>query len=340
MSRITTIRPVHRSGRTFAVACVASDSLRTTKYQLASALLSVCCLTCLLPQIVSGDETESSSLATRLQTVGIALPNTPNVILPAPAIQLSMPTDEREALLQELAGRHGWEKFARRGLNTPLHIKSEYVLNDQGERIGHSIYSAFIAYAPIGKLRDEQLMESVFGKLDSASQDGTQIADLSDAELATLGLEDSKVGTSKYAKLKMTLLKKVVIEGVLHIELQDNEDAILMNWILESEFPDREAQSPPDTSLNSLSNTWVKLLPNRVGKRVPTEPVLYQGLGGAMSVTQTGLAPDQFLVESRMVIHEPSDWFSGSKLLRSKFSLMMQESAKNMRRKLLKLYKE
>ncbi|MEM8733892.1 MAG: hypothetical protein AAGG44_06715, partial [Planctomycetota bacterium] len=83
-----------------------------------------------------------------------------------------------------------------------------------------------------------------------------------------------------------------------------------------------------------VAGTWAALSTNDLGEPVEGKAQPYHGLGGYVSIMPTGLEENQLLVESRMILHEHADWFSGSRYLRSKLPLSLQSSAKDLRRKL------
>jgi hypothetical protein len=60
----------------------------------------------------------------------------------------------------------------------------------------------------------------------------------------------------------------------------------------------------------------------------------YEGAGGYMHVAKLSDPSGACLIETWMVLHEPTEWFRGSNLLRSKLPLMIQESVRKFRRHL------
>lgn len=289
---------------------------------------AVVCLTlCLVGAVRADDETQGNSetlpLLSELQE-GTALTEDVSAALPSPLV-LAEEQSVAQEQLEELAGRHGWKRFSWISVNAPVVIKIQAIEDKNKNSIGHQIYSAFIAYAPVEKLRDEQLMEATFGKVEQeAKKEATTLVKLEAEDLTALSLSPELPKGEGYARIRFPILKKVIVKGIIHMQTKDTGRSVQLAWKLDSGIEQEQA-------------TWHAMKPNAVGTLVPTDPENYQGLAGYMSVTQTGLEDNQLLVETHLLIHEPQDWFSGSKLLRSKLSTLMQENARSLRRKLRKL---
>lgn len=253
----------------------------------------------------------------------------------------------RLSILRGLSGRYGWEKLSSNSVAAPVILDIEALNAPNGKRAGYLAYSAFIAYARLDLLRDRHLMEATFGPEAKSEADNRVVLKrlLPNNQVAPQN-SDTDEGPEQLAGkllMRLPLFNRVVINGIVQLHQVDAENFIQLQWQLDPSFTD--ADDSPSQSAESISrevdtklqNTWVKLVPNNVGRLVPTDPTPYRGLGGYTLLTATGLAKDQLLIETCMVIHEPYEWFSGSKFLRARLTVSMQESAKNLRRKLSKL---
>lgn len=281
----------------------------------------------------------SHDLFDRLQTSGIVIGNGTAIPLPSPSLSTGQTKVEQTEILDRLSGKLGWEKFSRKSVVAPVTIRVEYLKNAEGARIGHQVHSAFIAYAAMDTLRDQELMEATFGKSGgNADQEEAVFEKLPVEALESRGLGSIDPEREGYAKMQITLLNKIIVRGVVHLQKREGPHWFQLFWELDPRFTNDPLAAPssPPPDKNGLSNTWTKLVPNEVGKRLPSAPVPYRGLGGYMTVYETGRATDQLLVESRLVLYEPQEWFAGSNLLRSKLPLSLQESARSFRRRLAK----
>jgi hypothetical protein len=122
------------------------------------------------------------------------------------------------------------------------------------------------------------------------------------------------------------LLNRVIVRAVIRNQRWVTDDAVTVVWQIDPRF----------TGEPSHRNTWAPIERDDLGKKHEGEKHPYRGAGGYISIRQLPELDDACLVEARMVLHEPEDWFSGSNVLRSKLPIMMQESARSFRRKLMK----
>jgi hypothetical protein len=297
---------------------------------MKTRIVSACCWIFFLAS--SCNLWSQDSLFEQLKTPGLDLGKDVRVPLDSPLLMSSKPA-EVKTLLDKLAQRHGWDRFAKNSPTAPVHIETNYVLDTSGKRVGHNIYSAFVAYSPLTTLKDEQLMTSLFG---SSSEDkelmGFDPKELSADVLKKAGIDSASTENQRFSTMRVPLMNRVVIEGTARIERFEKEGCIVIAWQLEPRFSNDAIKNSLDIA--AFANRYRKVVRNELGKEVESEPVSYLGCGGYLAVTQTGLEENQLLIESRMAMFEPDEWFAGSNFLRSKFPAVLQESAQSFRRKL------
>ena len=268
----------------------------------------------------TGVRSESPVLLQQLTTAGVQFPNGKSVVLQQPSLSQSTNAESRQAKLEQIAGGIGWQRFSRNSNVAPIEIDMAYVKDDAGNRIGHLVYVAFVVHTPIERLRDRDLMQATFGSpKEQPDADEYQAEKLTKEKLAKWGVTDADDGTS-YSSIGLPLLDRVLVQGVIQTQQTGNKDQVAVSWILDPRFSS-DASSPP-------ANRWSQV------STEPTEWHAYEGAGGYMHVTRLSDPPGSCFIETRNVIHEPTEWFHGSNLLRSKLPLMIQESVRKFRRQL------
>jgi hypothetical protein len=195
----------------------------------------------------------------------------------------------------------------------------------EGTRVGHNVHSAFAVHAKLESLADKDLMQQIFGKPESNSASGVKIFELTEGDLRAAGVEipaaDPNAGTKvSYLRVEYLLLEKILLKGVMRVERTATPGSTTLCWMLD----------PQLATNKELRGTWLK-----AGVE-SSEPKPYSGWGGYLNVSRVGESPDILLIESRMLLHELPEWFSGSNFVRSKLPLAIQEGARNFRRKLKK----
>ncbi len=276
---------------------------------------------------------ENASVETILFDEGVRLPTGATVVLPRPALRggsgtASLPNPD---VLEDIAGRFGWERFARENLNAPTQIAIDPIEID-GRQLGYSVHHAYVVYASLDQIRDRQLMESLFGTEVQEAKDERDLGaqetrELSEQDLAELPFDvDSE--KERLVRIELPLLRKVLVRGVIRLTTDDLGNGVELAWVLDGRF-----SNPVSSTMEKWQNTWSQLSTNDLGALVEGAPSAYRGMAGYMAIYETGKQEGQLLVETHMLIHEPQDWFGGSRYLRSKLPLSLQESAKSLRRK-------
>ncbi len=270
---------------------------------------------------------QEPSLFDELTGGGVKLTEDVIVALPLPTLRDGLQAADRAAAARTVTGKQDWDQFARNSVMAPVTIEIESLLDRQGNRVGHKIHSAFLIYTNMSKIRDQDFMQQAFAR-PSGSDEAQSIVtqEIPDAELHQLGLGDAVSENTSYAFLELPLLNKVIVRGVMRIEKRDHPGVCEFFWKLDTRF----------NAVEKYASQWTELQRNTVGRLEVGASHAYQGCAGFMGVYELDAAQNQLLVESRMILHEPSEWFAGSNFLRSKLPLSMQENARSFRRKLAK----
>jgi hypothetical protein len=268
---------------------------------------------------------DTPSLLAKLTTTGTQIPVIGATPIESPALQAEQDAAMRATALKSIAGGAGWKRFSRNSVVAPVSIDLNYLKDAKGDRVGHLVHLAFVVHASLETLRDKDLMKQMFGdEKPEPETEAMESKEVSDKELARLGI--TKGENTSFAMVEIPLLDKVLARGVLKAQQTIASDSLTIAIEADPRFADR--------------NSWARIVDDKSDKNATDgdwQP--YQGAAGYLSVSRLnetdgkGLS-SACLIESRFVIHEPADWFSGSNLLRSKLPLMLQESARSLRRKL------
>ncbi len=272
----------------------------------------------------------SQTLLNELVTDGIEFREGVTVKLPAPALAGELNEVQLAKAKSQLSGNDGWERFTRDSIVAPVTIKLEYVTDAAGNRVGHNVYSAFVVHAKFESLDNKDFMQQIFGKAPSSANaesdtadNADQVEELSSDELIAAGISvpalDTQADTKvTYSKVAFTLLDKIRLNGVLRVERTTRSGSTTIAWKLDPAFESNDKWSGTWTRIDDFEHT----------------PQPYQGWGGYLNVTRVGDSPEILVLESRMLLHEPEEWFNASNFVRSKLPLAIQESARNFRRRL------
>lgn len=267
-----------------------------------------------------GTCTAREDLLERIVETGIGPIGTTSVRLPAPMLDELDTAAERREAAEKLASRLGWDRFAKDSVFAPVAINIDAVKDEAGNRIAHSIHCAFIVHGELAELENQTLLKSILvasSDDDEESGQGSEVpADvLKTNKIAPVADDES------FGRVTFPLFNRIEVSGVIHATQVQRDDLMGIAWQFDSRFADSD-----------YASVWRKLTKNNLGHIVEGDPVPYSGCGGYMVVQE--VEPGILLVESRMVMHEPKEWFNGSQFLRSKLPPGLQENARSFRRKL------
>jgi len=243
-------------------------------------------------------------------------------VLPKPSLQPGQDAAKRKEVLVDLAGGRGWKHFSRKSISAHVATEVKYIKNADGDRIGHQVHNAFIVHASWDKLKDADLSDQLF--LESAPPDNVAARKLDPAEWKAAGI-DAIAENESFGLVELPLLERVVVRGVMRSVRMVDDDSVTVVWELDPRF----------TGGASPSNTWAAISEDDSGEWMEGEQHPYRGAGGYLHISRLTELENACLVEMRMVLHEPKDWFRGSAVLRSKLPLLLQQGAKDFRRKVM-----
>lgn len=239
------------------------------------------------------------------------------VQLPSPTLTGTEDADEQQALIASQLRGLPFGPFVRDSVVAPVRISLSYIKDSQGNRIGHQVHVLFVVHAPLSRFQSKGFSEQVFAadrrSADDASS-GFHSEPLSDAQLRELGVEPTRAG-EEVRKLQFVLLDQVRLTGLFRFQTHSDATQNRLEIRLADGFP----------------HHWERLeSPNAQGR--------YSGFRAWLTATELTATElkgrDAVLIEARLVMSEPAEWFRGDNYVRSKLPLVLQEAARDLRRRM------
>jgi len=251
----------------------------------------------------------------------------PGVIMELPDELLPRTGPVPAAALDELTGRHRWDRFAADSRLAPVAVTIKPVM-EQGSRVGHQVRAAFTLRTRISDHLDRRDDSGTpgLGPIDA----GGTVRMLTAEELGQAGVDPAADGNERFILLELGLLNRINVRGVVRIQRRVTPDSIEVVWSFDHRF----------NSLAELATTATRIGSNELGERVGGSLEPYAGGGGVVTARELSVSDTAasgrpvVIVESRLVFSEPESWFGGSNLLRAKIPLITQEGVRTLRRRL------
>ena len=301
---------------------------------LAASRISAGVLTMLLFNPVAAED-----LLRRLTTIGVAAADQTTAVLPVPSLVDTdgalLTGDEAKAAFDQIAGHHG-DRFTRNSVVAPIDTRIESLEDTSGQTIGHRLRVTFVVHAPLEDFRDTETLQSLLGDADrerDGEQDDLESTRAEKLPGDPLGVLDDD---STFARVQFSLLGRVVVRGVARVQRQSADQSVLVAWIIDPRLT--EAQPP--------QNVWLPIERTARGEKRLGDPVGYRGAAGWLAITplpgddsasvsaSVSASISASVVQSYLVLAEPEGWFNGSRQLRSKLPLIVQDRVRDLRRRL------
>ncbi|QEF97274.1 hypothetical protein Mal15_13130 [Stieleria maiorica] len=235
-----------------------------------------------------------------------------SVTLPPPTLAADLDSDAQQRRITPLLRGLSFKQFARDSVVAPVRIYLRYITNEAGDRVGHDVHMIFIIHESLQTFSDQNIAKRLSGE---ASDDATAqtSSDVSAETLQSLGIDDAGPEV-RYRNVEFELLDKIQLTGLLRIAQQSSA-----------------TQNRIDVSLvETFDNRW-RFTDGRESDATGSSGE-YSGFQGWLTATSLA-GMDAVFVEARFVMHEPKRWFAGSNYVRSKLPLVLQEAARDLRRR-------
>lgn len=226
--------------------------------------------------------------------------------LAPPTLDGTQSAEDQVAALKPILRGLPFKQFVRDSIVAPVRIQLRYLKDASGQRVGHDIHAAFVVHVTLDEFSPESFAKRMTG--GKRGEDDFKVVELNDQMLRERGL--SQDDQTLYRIADVELLEKVSVRGLFEFKSTRQGGQRRIDFeIIEDEI-----------------NRWYSV-------REPSEGDTYTGLAGFLTATEL-VDTKAVLIEVRVLMHEPEGWFAGSNFLRSKLPLVLQESAREIRRSL------
>jgi hypothetical protein len=145
-------------------------------------------------------------------------------------------------------------------------------------------------------------------------------------EALDIATVDSETSHENYAFSTASLFDRVLLSATRRVLITQDEESVVIAAIVDPRFQDDE----------DFPNCWQPLTKNSRGEFTIGERQPYVCSGMYMKVTRLQEPDGALLIEYHQLFAEPTEWFDGKNLLRSKIPLAVQDAVRDLRRRLLK----
>lgn len=237
---------------------------------------------------------------------------------PAPGMPDGLDAAKQKAVITGLIGAdYTYEDFTRNSNVAPQLIRFRDVNPSDPKAPARGVDVWFVAYGDLKALEDEKFLD----RLVNAGKGEGKAKTLTKDDLAkrkiTLG-DEKKEG---YGHVEFPFLEKVHIKATGRAVWTNTGESVLVAAEIDPRF-----KGDPE-----FPNTWQSIVKEGgVSKLGPASP--WSGAGFYLKITKLAEPAGALFCEQHIVFAEPTGWFDGANLLRSKLPLVVQYNVRTMRK--------
>lgn len=240
--------------------------------------------------------------------------------LPEPTFRDGQSAEEQKAALAEIAGsKRGAEEMLQRSVSAPHKLR----LGDkkvEGAVIRSGDLYLVLRGANLDAIDPADAIGRFKGEPVEAANMRFEVHVLAPEEAAKAPAPPA-AGSEWLSHAKGRLLDRILLEATDRLAASRSADSLIL----------ASKTDPGFTAEGPFPNRWSTVAVKATGDEVgPPRP--FAGGIGYVKMTRLAGEDDALLVEAHFAFAEPSDWFDGAPILRSKLGLIAQDQVRRLRR--------
>lgn len=284
----------------------------------------------MLPLVLSlavaapADHAADNPLYKALLDPGLTVGENLKVKLPPPTMPDGLDAAKQKAVIQQVIGAdYDYAEFTRKSVVAPslLRVRDAQPSDPKAPARGVDVY--FVAYGDLAATDDEKFLERLTGGGKADPKADGKARGLNRDELARRKIEFPAGAEKKegYGQVEFDFLEKVRLKFTGHAMWSKSAESAVAAAEIDPRF-----RADPE-----FPNEWRPITAEGGAKKLGL-PQPYGGAGLYVKITKLAEPPGGLFVEQHIVFAEPTGWFDGANLLRSKLPLVVQSNVRDMRR--------
>jgi hypothetical protein len=238
--------------------------------------------------------------------------------LPPPTMPDGLDAAKQKAAIDALIGNdYSFAEFTRNSVVAPQLLKLGDVKPFDPKAPARGVDAWFILYGDLKALDDEKFLE----RLLSVGQGDGKGESIDKQALAKRGIQVPDEKKEGYGHIAFDFLDKVRIKATGHAMWSRTPDSVLVAVDVDPRFKG-DADFP---------NAWQPIT-REGGKIMYGDATPWAGSGLYLKITKLEAPAGALFCEQHVIFAEPTRWFDGANLLRSKLPPVVQSNVRTMRR--------
>lgn len=268
---------------------------------------------------------EQNPLFQRLLNPGLDVGANVRTKFPAPTMADGLNGAKQKDVIKAVIGTdYSYDEFTRDSVVAPQLLKIRDINPSDPKAPARGVDVWFIVYGDFKRLQDDKFLERLVNAGQSSG--GGKGGPLTAADMAKRKIE-IKPGNEKregYGTVEFDFLEKVRLTATGHAMWSRNAESVVAAAEIDPRFRDDK----------EFPNQWRSITKDGGDKLGPVHP--WGGAAMYMKITKLAEPAGALFVEQRIIFAEPTGWFDGANLLRSKLPIAVQQSVRTMRQEFKK----
>ena len=244
---------------------------------------------------------------------------------PAPSMPDGLAAAKQTEIIKGLIGTdYAYDEFTRKSVVAPQLLKIRDVAGGDPKAPVRGVDVWFVAHGDFKLLEDDKFLDKLTSANKGSSGKGTP---LKPADLAKRGItlkpEDEK--REGYGTFEFDFLEKVRLSGTGHAMWSRNSESVVAAAEIDPRFLN-DKDSP---------NQW-RSITTAGGQKKVGPPNPWTGAAMYLKITKLQEPAGAVFIEQHIIFAEPTGWFDGANLLRSKLPAAVQINVRDMRKEFQK----
>lgn len=287
-------------------------------YALALAVLATA------PAQPPAKHEDQNPLFKRLLDSGLDAGGKEKIKFPAPSMPDGLDAAKQTAIIKALIKDvHAYDEFTRKSVVAPQLSKVSDISGGDPKTPVRGVDVWFVAHGDFKQLEDDKFLD----RLTNAGKGGGKGGSLDKVAVGKRGIELKAEDEKRegYGHFEFDFLEKVKLAGVGHMMWSRNAESVVVAAEIDPRFlNDKE-----------YPNQWRSII-KEGGKVKLGDPQPWQGAAMYLKITKLAEPAGAVFAEQHIIFAEPTGWFDGTTLLRSKLPLAVQENVRNTRKEFMK----
>jgi hypothetical protein len=261
---------------------------------------------------------------------GVPVPDGSMVKLPPPTLTEGMDAAAQRAAIGQVAQpAHTADDLLQSSNAAPLAMQIQALKTIEGQSRVEQVEFWFVAFGDWDTMNSAEFLQSILKTVEQESKDNrvAKSGTLTPQQLAARNIQPPPASPGleqSWFYTTFSLFGKVQVSSTRHTAIMRQPNTSILAGIVDPRFTG-DAEFP---------DQWRPMSRDDSGQLQIGPPVPYTSAGFYLKVTRLIDPAGAALIEYHMVFDEPTGWFGGANLLRSKLPLVVQDEVRNFRRRL------